>query len=103
MKIEFSNEVLSVENGKYTAVIDGIHEYGNEDKVLIKLKIEKENVTLINFTSMDALGRYPWNNVFKALNTDDTDDLIGQSVEFEVKNEEKGGNCYCNIKNVKLV
>ncbi len=103
MKIEFSNEVLSVEDGKYTAVIDGIHEYGEEGRILIKLKIEQENVTLINFTSMDALGRYPWNNVFKALNTDDTDDLIGQSVEFEVKNEEKGGNCYCNIKNVKLV
>ena len=103
MKIEFSNEVLSVENGKYTAVIDGIHEYGEEGKILIKLKIEEENKTLINFTNMDALGRYPWNNVFKALNTDDTDDLIGQSVEFEVKNEEKGDNCYCNIKNVKLV
>ncbi len=103
MKIEFSNEVLSVADGKYTAVIDGIHEYGEEGRILIKLKIEEENVTLINFTSMDALGRYPWNNVFKALNTDDTDDLIGQSVEFEVKNEEKGGNCYCNIKNVKLV
>ena len=103
MKIEFSNEVLSVEDGKYIAVIDNIHKYGNEDKVLIKLKIEEENVTLLSFSNMDALGRYPWNNVFKALNTDDTDDLIGQSVEFEVKNEEKGGNCYCNIKNVKLV
>ena len=103
MKIEFSNEVLSVEEGKYTAVIDGIHKYGEEGKILIKLNIENEDKTLINFTSMDALGRYPWNNVFKALNTDDTDDLIGQSVEFEVKNEEKGGNCYCNIKNVKLV
>ena len=103
MKIEFSNEVLSVEEGKYTAVIDGIHKYGEEGKILIKLNIENEDKTLINFTSMDALGRYPWNNVFKALNTDDTDDLIGQSVEFEVTNEEKGGNCYCNIKNVKLV
>ena len=103
MKIEFSNEVLSVEEGKYTAVIDGIHEYGKEGKILIKLNIENEDKTLINFTNMEALGRYPWNNVFKALNTDDTDDLIGESVEFEVKNEEKGGNCYCNIKNVKLV
>ena len=39
MKIEISNEVLSVEDGKYIAVIDDIHKYGNEDKVLIKLSL----------------------------------------------------------------
>ena len=103
MKIEISNEVLSVEDGKYIAVIDDIHEYGEEGKILIKLKIEKENETLLSFSNMDALGRYPWSNVFKALNTNDTDDLIGQSVEFEVKNEEKGGNYYCNIKKITVV
>ncbi|MDE6833394.1 MAG: hypothetical protein K2J39_03980 [Ruminococcus sp.] len=103
MKVEFSNDVLSVEDGNYNAVIDSIHEYGDGDKVLIKLNIEKENVTLINFTNIDALGRYPWNNVFKALNTDNTDDLIGKKVEIRVENNEKGDTCYCNIKKVTLV
>ena len=103
MKIEFSNEVLSIEDGTYQAVVNGIHEYGNEGKALVKLDIEEKDVTLISFTSTEALGRYPWSDVFRALNTDDTDELIGKKIKIEVKNEEKGDTCYCNIKKITVV
>lgn len=103
MLISLSNEVLSVENGKYTAVIDTIQSYGDDEGILMKLALE-DGMTLIKFYKAENLASYPWNNVFRALDTNDTDDLIGKTVEIEVVNNvsKTTGNTFCNIKRVTL-
>lgn len=104
MKIALSDEVLAVEDGTYTANVDTILSYGDDGGVLMKLALEDGRV-LITFTTVKRLGEYPWGDVFRALATDDTDDLIGETVEITVENtvSETSGNSFCNIKRVKLL
>ena len=104
MKIELSNEVLAVEDGTYNATVDTVLPYGDDSGILMKLALEDGRV-LITFTTVKRLGEYPWGDVFRALDTDDTDDLIGEAVEITVENtvSETSGNSFCNIKRVKLV
>lgn len=104
MKIELSNEVLSVEDGTYKATVDTILPYGDDGGVLMKFALDDGRM-LISFTTVKRLGEYPWSDVFRALDTDDTDDLIGTAVEITVENtvSESSGNSYCNVKRVRLV
>lgn len=104
MKITLSNEVLSVEDGIYTATIDTVQSYGEEDGILMKLQLE-DGRTLVEFYRASDLGSYPWSDLFRALNTDDTDDLIGKAVEITVENKvsKSSGNSFCNVKRVKLL
>lgn len=41
--------------------------------------------------------------IFKALNTNNTEKLAGNNVEFEIKNNSKNGKEYSNIKKIKLI
>lgn len=77
MKIEIVNEVINLEDG----------------------------TIFIKFYPTEELSRYPWANLFKALNTDNTDDLIGKSVEFEISNNasKKTDYVFSNIKKIKLL
>ncbi len=103
MKINVCEEVTNLENGTYTAEIDTINEYENK-KLLMKLILEDKTI-FVKFFESEKLAQYSWNNIFKALNTDDTDDLIGKIIEFEIVNKksEKNGYEFSNIKKVKLV
>ena len=91
-----SNEVLAVENGTYSAKIVTVFDYG-EDK--------EDGTILVKFFSSKELGSYPWSNVFRALNADNTDALLDRSVEITVSNNvsKKTGKCFCNIKKVQLL
>lgn len=104
MKIELSSEVLAVEDGTYKATVDNVLPYGDDGGVLMKLALDDGRM-LISFTTVKRLGEYPWGDVFRALATDDTDDLIGETVEITVENtvSETSGNSFCNIKRVKLL
>ncbi|MCM1508476.1 MAG: hypothetical protein NC177_15305 [Ruminococcus flavefaciens] len=104
MKIEIVNEVINLEDGSYTAVIKDIIGYEENNKVLIKFTLE-DGTIFIKFYLTEELSRYPWSNLFKALNTDNTDDLIGKSVEFEISNNasKKTDYVFSNIKKLKLV
>ena len=63
----------------------------------------------MKFISAKELGGHRWRSVFKALDTNDSDVLIGHTFEFSVKNEKvkrRGGGehiTFCNIKSVSLV
>ena len=65
--------------------------------------------TFVKFISAKELGGHRWRSVFKALDTNDSDVLIGHTFEFSVKNEKvkrRGGGehiTFCNIKSVSLV
>lgn len=106
MKINVSNEVVYLENGTYIGEIQEVFEYPTKDgKTGLCMKFRLEDDTIFNkfFDNTDFLGKYPWNMIFKALNTDNTDDLVGKNVEFEVKNNSKNGKEYSNIKKIKLI
>ena len=76
-----SNEVLAVENGTDSATV---FDYG-EDKVCMKFQME-DGTILVKFFSGKELGSYPWSNVFRALDADNTDALLDRSVEITVSN-----------------
>lgn len=102
MRIEICNEVLSVPNGTYSAEIIEVFEY-TEERICMKLKIGKE--VLVKFFKGTELSSYPWSGVFRALDSTDTDDLMGRNVEITVANNtsKKTGKEFCNIKKVKLL
>ena len=104
MLVNITNEVLNVPDGTYNAEIKSILGYSDNTKALIKLELENGDV-LVKTYDADELGTYPWNSVFKALNTADTDDLVGHKVELEVKNNtsKKTGLEFSNIKKVRLI
>ena len=104
MKVKMSDEILAVEDGTYKVTVDAILPYGDDGGVLMKLALDDGRM-LLHFTTMKRLGQYPWSGLFRALNTDDTDDLIGAAVEVTVENtvSETSGNSFCNVKRVKLV
>ena len=59
----------------------------------------------LKFASQDELGRHPWGNVFQALNTNNTDDLVGHTFQLEISTvkSKKTGNRFSNVKKVKVV
>ena len=104
MQITVSNEVLSVDDGSYTATIETLHSYNDGENILMKLKLDND-LTLVKFYRLEEFSGYPWSNVFRALGTNETDDIIGKTVEIHVENRtsEKTGKSFCNIKKVTLV
>lgn len=85
-------------------MIENIIGFKDNNKVLVKFKLEDERI-FNKFYQTEELTRYPWSNLFKALNTNNTDDLIGKSVQFEILNNasKKTDYVFSNIKKLKLV
>ncbi|MDE5765344.1 MAG: hypothetical protein K2I00_10375 [Ruminococcus sp.] len=104
MNIEIVNEITNLEDGNYEAVIEDIIGYEENNKALIKFTLDDGRI-FIKFYQTEELARYPWSNIFKALNTSNTDDLIGKSVQFEISNHvsKKTDYIFSNIKKLKLV
>lgn len=104
MEINVLDEVMNLENGEYKAVIENIIGFKNNNKVLVKFKLEDKRI-FNKFYQTEELTRYPWSNLFKALNTTNTDDLIGKSVQFEISNNisKNTGYEFSNVKKLKLV
>ena len=106
MKINLTNEVMTIEDSTYQMIISDIFEY-KEDNICMKLTLinDPDKRVFVKFYTAEELSIRPWSNVFKALDTDDTDDLIDKTVEIEVVNNKSRttGKEFCNIKKVKLV
>ena len=106
MLINISNETFTVPDGTYIAEIKSAICYNDNTKVMIKLELESESSeVLVKTYDADELGTYPWNGVFKALNTTDTDNLVGHKVELEIKNNtsKKTNLEFSNIKKIRLI
>lgn len=108
MKIELTNETNYLDDGTYTAIIQNVFEFakGGSTSVAIEFALNDADHTVFTKFYDDPvkrLGSYPWNTVFKALNSDETADLIGRKVEFEVKNNTKNDLTYTNIKKITLI
>lgn len=103
MNIEIVNEVTNLENGKYKAVIEQIIGFEKNNKALVKFALEDGRI-FIKFYQTEELARYPWADLFKALDTTNTNDLIGKSVQFEISNHvsEKTGYEFSNVKKLKF-
>ena len=104
MKVNVTDEKFNIPDGTYTAKIKAFLGYNDDIKVLVKLELDNGDV-LVKTYDADEVGGQPWNSVFKALNTTDTDDLVGKMVEIEVKNNtsRKTGFEFSNIRKVRLI
>ena len=106
MQINLTKDTFNVPDGADIAEIKSAICYNDNTKVMMKLALESESgEVLIKTYDADELGTYPWNGVFKALNTTDTDDLIGHKVELEIKNNtsKKTNLEFSNIKKIHLI
>ena len=104
MLVNITDEKFIVPDGTYRAEIKTFLGYSDNTKVLVKLALDNGDV-LVKTYDADEVGGHPWNSVFKALNTNDTDDLVGKMIEIEVKNNtsKKTGLEFSNIKKVRLI
>ena len=109
MRISISNETLNVADGVYEATIASIicydpDENGDNKKALVKLDLSTGEVLVKNYATSE-LGEHPWSTLFKALNTEETDDLVGLDVEIEIKNNKSKttGTVFSNIRKIKLI
>ena len=108
MKIKLTNETNYLDDGTYTATIQNVFEFPKGDGTSICIEFalsDAENTVFTKFYNdpVKRLGSYPWSAVFKALNSSETSDLIGQKVEIEVKNNTKDDRTYSNIKKITLI
>lgn len=105
MIVPITNEVFNVPDGTYAAEIKSILGYSDNTKALIKLELYETGEVLVKTYDVDELGTYPWNCIFKALDTTDTDTLVGHKVELEIKNNtsKKTGLDFSNIKKIRLI
>lgn len=104
MLINVTNEKFNIPDGTYTAEIKAFLGYSDDTKVLVKLELDNGDV-LVKTYDAEEVGGHPWNCLFKALNTNDTNDLVGKMVEIEVKNNtsKKTGLEFSNIRKVHLI
>ena len=109
MRISISNETLNVADGVYEATIASITGYdpdenGDNKKALVKLNLSTGDVLIKNYKKTE-LEQYPWSTLFKALNTVETDDLVGLDVEIEIKNNKSKttGTVFSNIRKIKKI
>ncbi len=104
MKLNLSNEVIKIEEGSYTGRINEITGYNNNDNILVKIQLDDGNV-FVKFYATDDFVKFGWSNVLRALNTDDTDDLIGKAIQFDIANNvsKKTGDEFSNIRRIKLL
>ena len=104
MLINVTNEKFNIPDGTYTAEIKAFLGYSDDTKVLVKLELDNGDVLVKTYDAEEA-GGHPWNCLFKALNTNDTNDLVGKMVEIEVKNNtsKKTGLEFSNIRKVHLI
>ena len=108
MIIELNNERTDLTEGTYTATIQNVFEFfkGDDPCICIEFALEDEEHTVFTKFYDDPakwLGSYPWSSLFRAIDSRDTNDLIGKHVEFEIKNNNKNDLSFSNIKKIKLV
>ena len=91
MQIDLINETSVLDDGTYSGIVKEIFTYQKGDGELcacIEISLQDDDLVFVNFVDdpVRRFGSYPWSSVFKALNTIETDDLIGKEIEFEIKN-----------------
>ena len=108
MIIELTNETTYLDDGTYTAEIQDVFEFEKGDDICICIEFaidDNDHTIFTKFYDDPAkwLGSYPWSSLFRAIDSRDTNDLIGHKVELEIKNNCKNDLTYSNIKKIKLV
>ena len=105
MIVNISNDTYNLPDGTYLASVKSIQGYDDEKKALVKLELESTGETFIKTYDTSELGEYPWGALLKALDTNETDNLIGHKIEFVIKNHtsQKSGAVFSNIKQIRLI
>ncbi len=106
MDVKVITEVEEIEDGTYDAVLTNAFEY-TEGELCMKFTLEndKENRIFVKFYKREDFETRSWSSVFKALDTSNTDDLIGNKFRLEVKNNKSKttGKNFCNIRKIEVI
>lgn len=102
-KIHVNKDVTTLANGDYVGTIDKAV-LCNSGKVMLKIAIE-DGTFFVSFHSADDFGKYPFNYLFMAVDSDELDDLAGLKIEFVIQNNQskKTGATFSNIRKIKVI
>lgn len=104
MKLTIKKETMSLAYGSYTGKVTTIQCFDDNKRILIKLLLD-DGILFVKVYQVEDFASYPWSDIFRALDTDDTDDLLDKTVEFQIVNSvsKSTGTEFSNIKKVRLV
>lgn len=105
MKLFMKKEVTNLADGTYNGSISHIFPFikdGTQRFGIVFDLDDDDKTEFTYFTTAENLVNYPWVLVLKALNTDDTDDLIGKNYEFTIKNNTKNDKTFSNITKITV-
>lgn len=102
-RIEVEKEVLNLEDGIYTGTVKvcALCENGN---ILLKILLT-DGVIFTSFIKQERFGKYPYNLMFMARNTNIPKELEELSIKFEILNNTsaKNGHLFSNITKIQVI
>lgn len=102
-KINVSKDYTNLENGDYTGTINKTVLCQN-GKVMLKIKME-DDTFFVTFHTLNDMGRYPFNYLFMAVDSDNLEDIEGLKIQFRVENNKSKKNdlMFSNIRKIKVL
>ena len=98
MNVTLYDETDLLESGTYEAQLIAVFEYA-KGEVCLKFQLSSMDHTIfLKFVTLEDLGKHPWSNIFRAINTTDTDDLLNHTVTSK-----RSGTGFSNVKRIELL
>ena len=103
IKINVNKDLTHLDDGDYTGTVS-VAKLCMNKKVMLKIEIEA-NVFFVTFHTLDEMGKYPFNQMFMAVDSDNLEDIEGLKIQFLVVNNKsrKDGAEFSNIRKIKIV
>lgn len=102
-KIKVNKDLTTIDNGTYSGIIENAV-LCKSGKVMLKIALG-DGTFFVSFHDEGKFGRYPFNHLFMAVDSDELDDIKGLHVEFEILNNKSSstGMTFSNIRRIKVV
>lgn len=102
-KINVNKDLTHLDDGEYTGTVILAKMCVNK-KVMLKIEID-ENTYFLTFRTLDEMGKYPFNQMFMAVDSDNLDDIEGLKIQFMVVNNKskKDDTEFSNIRKIKII
>ena len=103
VKINVNKDLTHLYDGEYTGTVILAKMCVNK-KAMLKIEIEVD-VFFVTFHTLDEMGKYPFNQMFMAVDSDNLEDIEGLKIQFLVVNNKsrKNGTEFLNIRKIKIV
>lgn len=102
-KIIVNKDYTNLENGDYTGTVNRAVLCKSE-KVMLKIEME-DGTFFVTFHTLNDIGRYPFNQLFMAVDSDNLEDIEGLKIQFRVENNKSKENdiMFSNIRKIKVL